>query len=48
MSNITTLKVGDHQVKIEAGELVGYQVSGHEFMHQKNKGKVSTLLKAVH
>ncbi|MEO9661778.1 MAG: aldose 1-epimerase [Maribacter dokdonensis] len=35
MSNITTLKVGEHQVKIEAGELVGYQVSGHEFMHQK-------------
>jgi galactose mutarotase-like enzyme len=35
MSNITTLKVGDQQVKIEAGELVSYLVSGHEFMHQK-------------
>ncbi|WP_036152251.1 aldose epimerase family protein [Maribacter forsetii] len=35
MSNITTLKVGDQQVTIEAGELVGYQVSGYEFMHQK-------------
>lgn len=35
MSNIKTLKAGDHQVKIEAGELVGYQVSGHEYMHKK-------------
>lgn len=35
MSNITTLQVGNHQVKIEDGELVGYKVSGHEFMHQK-------------
>lgn len=35
MSNITTLKVGKQQVTIEAGELVGYQVSGHEYMHQK-------------
>ena len=35
MSKITTLKVGDQHVKIEDGELVGYQVSGHEFMHQK-------------
>lgn len=35
MSNITTLKVGGLQIKIEAGELVSYEVSGHEFMHQK-------------
>lgn len=35
MSNITTLKVGNQTVIIEGGELVGYQVSGHEFMHQK-------------
>tara|TARA_R110002153_G_scaffold52868_2_gene147932 strand:- start:8431 stop:9216 length:786 start_codon:yes stop_codon:yes gene_type:complete len=35
MSNITTLKVGNQTVTIEGGELVGYQVSGHEFMHQK-------------
>lgn len=35
MSNITTLKVGNQKVTIEGGELVGYQVSGHEFMHQK-------------
>jgi len=35
MSDITILKVGDQQVKIEVGELVGYQVSGHEYMHQK-------------
>ncbi|APQ18006.1 aldose epimerase family protein [Maribacter hydrothermalis] len=35
MSKISILKVGNHQVTIEAGELVGYQVSGHEFMHQK-------------
>tara|TARA_R110002051_G_scaffold64139_2_gene116758 strand:+ start:2523 stop:3308 length:786 start_codon:yes stop_codon:yes gene_type:complete len=35
MSNITTLKVGNQQVTIEAGELVGYQVSGYEYMHQK-------------
>jgi len=35
MSNMTTLKHKDHEVKIEVGELVGYQVDGHEFMHQK-------------
>jgi len=35
MSNISTLKVGNQTVTIEGGELVGYQVSGHEFMHQK-------------
>jgi galactose mutarotase-like enzyme len=35
MSNIITLKVGNQTVIIEGGELVGYQVSGHEFMHQK-------------
>ena len=32
---MTTLKHKDHEVKIEVGELVGYQVDGHEFMHQK-------------
>ena len=35
MSNITTLKVGNQTVTIEGGELIGYTVSGHEFMHQK-------------
>ena len=35
MNNITTLKVENQIVTIEGGELVGYQVSGHEFMHQK-------------
>ena len=35
MSNTTTLKFGNQNVTIEAGELVGYQVSGYEFMHQK-------------
>ncbi|TLP75440.1 aldose 1-epimerase [Maribacter sp. ACAM166] len=35
MSNTTELQVGNQKVKIVAGELVGYQVSGHEFMHQK-------------
>ncbi|MEP2237121.1 MAG: aldose 1-epimerase [Maribacter sp.] len=45
MSNITILKAGDQQVKIEVGELVGYQVSGHEYMHQKGNpgwGSVDT------
>ncbi|WP_430427568.1 aldose 1-epimerase [Maribacter litoralis] len=32
---MTTLKHKNHEVKIEVGELVGYQVDGHEFMHQK-------------
>lgn len=32
---MTTLKHKDHEVKIEVGELVGYQVDGYEFMHQK-------------
>lgn len=35
MSNNTILKVGANRVEIDAGELVGYEVSGHEFMHQK-------------
>ena len=35
MSNITTLKVGDQQIKVEGGELISYQVEGYEFMHQK-------------
>lgn len=29
------LKLGRQTVKIEAGELVSYQVDGHEFIHQK-------------
>lgn len=29
------LHAGNHTVQIDAGELVGYQVSGYEFMHQK-------------
>lgn len=35
MSSITELKVGNHSVEIDAGELVSYQVAGYEFMHQK-------------
>ena len=30
-----TLKLEDSKVKIDAGELVGYQVDGHEYIHQK-------------
>ena len=29
------LKNNNSIVKIDAGELVGYQVNGHEFIHQK-------------
>lgn len=29
------LKLGRQTVKIEAGELISYQVTGHEFIHQK-------------
>lgn len=29
------LSSANHSVQIDAGELVSYQVSGHEFMHQK-------------
>lgn len=32
---ITTLQRADQSVRIENGELVGYQVDGHEFIHQK-------------
>ncbi|SNR30015.1 Aldose 1-epimerase [Maribacter sedimenticola] len=35
MSNKITLKSAGQSVRIEEGELVGFQVSGHEFMHQK-------------
>ena len=35
MSNLITLKLENQKVTIEGGELVGYIVSGHEFMHQK-------------
>lgn len=35
MSNNALLKIGSSRVTLEKGELVGYQVSGHEFMHQK-------------
>jgi len=35
MSNTIELQVGNQKVTIVAGELVGYQVSGYEFMHQK-------------
>ena len=31
----TELKFGNQTVVIDAGELVSYQVGGHEFMHQK-------------
>ncbi|QLG46150.1 aldose epimerase family protein [Costertonia aggregata] len=30
-----TLHLNDQQAKIEAGELVSYQVDGHEYIHQK-------------
>jgi len=30
-----TLKLGSQEVRIDAGELVGYQVNGHEYIHQK-------------
>ncbi|MFS4467119.1 aldose 1-epimerase [Maribacter sp. 2210JD10-5] len=32
---MTILKTKNHTVKIEAGELVSYEVDGHEFIHQK-------------
>ena len=32
---IEEIILGDKKVLIEAGELVGYKVSGHEFIHQK-------------
>jgi hypothetical protein len=35
MSNLITLKLENQKVSIESGELVGYTVLGHEFMHQK-------------
>lgn len=35
MNNNAELKIGEQEVKIVAGELVGYHVSGYEFMHQK-------------
>jgi len=30
-----TLKLGESVVTIDAGELIGYQVDGHEYIHQK-------------
>lgn len=35
MSSNSELNFGNHYVKINAGELVSYQVAGYEFMHQK-------------
>ncbi|AEM69666.1 Aldose 1-epimerase [Allomuricauda ruestringensis DSM 13258] len=32
---MVTLKTNTSVVKIDAGELVGYEVNGHEFIHQK-------------
>lgn len=32
---ISTLQRGKHRVQIEAGELISFQVDGHEYMHQK-------------
>jgi galactose mutarotase-like enzyme len=32
---MTILQLGNQLVKIDAGELVSYQVNGHEFIHQK-------------
>ncbi|MBT8185728.1 MAG: aldose 1-epimerase [Eudoraea sp.] len=32
---MTTLKEADHKVSIDDGELISYQVAGHEFIHQK-------------
>jgi len=32
---MVTLKTNTSTVKIDAGELVGYKVNGHEFIHQK-------------
>ncbi|MFK7813195.1 MAG: aldose 1-epimerase [Maribacter sp.] len=29
------LKLGSQEVKIDAGELVGYEVNGHQYIHQK-------------
>lgn len=35
MNDIIELALGNQSVKVDQGELIGYQVSGHEFMHQK-------------
>ncbi|NNC34727.1 MAG: aldose 1-epimerase [Croceitalea sp.] len=35
MSSILTLQDGNQIVRIDEGELVSYQVEGHEFIHQK-------------
>lgn len=35
MQNNIVLSLGNETVTIEAGELVGYEVAGHEFIHQK-------------
>jgi len=32
---MVNLKLDKQQLKIDAGELVGYQVNGHEYIHQK-------------
>lgn len=32
---MTILKLGNQEVRIDQGELVGYQVEGYEFIHQK-------------
>ena len=32
---IITLQLGNQEVRIEDGELVGYEVEGHQFIHQK-------------
>lgn len=32
---MTTLRLGNQLVSIDAGELVSYQVNGHEYIHQK-------------
>lgn len=35
MDKEIVLSLGNQQVQIDAGELVGYAVAGHEFIHQK-------------
>ena len=35
MNNSKELKNGNHYVNIDGGELISYQIAGHEFMHQK-------------
>ena len=35
MGMITILSAGNQTVRIASGELVGYEVDGHEFIHQK-------------